>query len=567
MQTLTILLKTSWQSWTNPLRHRPENRRKRVLEFIGFLVLIVALYLMGRAVLNQLPHLQAPRVLQAMNIFMLFGVLILAKDAMEGSLKHLYEAPDTALLLSMPLSPATVFGFKLIILTSSNLLNMGVWLIPPWIAFGHLFHLPWHFYLALIPTFFCLLVIIISEIVIVMLIYLRFFSSRRIIQTLKVIGTVISITIGFLLSISLIAADQSDEVAQFLLEINIPVSDWHPHLWVAKLLLSWLPESEVQAYRWGTQLIGATIGVPILAVLLASKIYHRSWEHAKGVEVNVRHKRRKPTSPIGRGRIRAMMAKDFRLFIRHRGRVTLVIMLTLIILIAMFKANAEVRRDSITVWETDSSLFVLGIQIMLYSAMITSGLTWGGFKAEAETWWLLKSGPVTPKLLFNSKFLTATLCSVIYTDFWMVAALTLFRVPIHLGLSVLFVTTLTTAVTIAFNTAVGTLPWIAEIQKANQEIRSGSDSAMSHQFSDEKRPILRMATLFVTIIANLILIIGPVLILLKINLLDEALSNLSEQFSLSVMQKIVVGTTLLFMVSVWHSSYLIGRRSLWKLLG
>ena len=577
MQILIILLKTSWQSWRNIVEQGVENWRRRVLEYTGFLVLIVALYLMGRAVLDQVGGHDALRLEQVMKNFMLFGVLILAKDVMGGTLRHLYAAHDTALLLSMPLPAAMVFGFKLIVLTASNLLNICVWVMPPWIAFGQLFRLPWHFYLALIPASFCLLVIVISEIVIVMLIYLRFFLSRRISQILKVIGIVISVAVGFLLVIS-IGSDQSDKIAQFLLRINIPAADWQPHLWGAKLLIGWHPESDVQMWRWGVQLIVATIGLPILAVLLASKIYYRSWEYAKRVEVHPKRNqadrteadasppRRTQTSPIGRGRIRAIMAKDFLVFIRQRGRIMVVIILTVVILIAMFKSYTDIRADDVPEWETELALLFLGIQIMLFSVIITAGMTWDGFKAEAQTWWLLKSGPVTPELLFNSKCLTATCCSVIYNEFWMLTALVLFRVSIQLGLLILLATTLTTAMVIAFNTAIGTLPWMVGIQRTDQEKGSGSNFAASHQFLGEKGSIARMATLGVAITANIILVSGPMFILLTINLLNEAYSD-SEQFLFAVVPKIIVGVMVLFMVGVWYISYLMGRRSLRKLLG
>lgn len=578
MQPLTILLKTSWQIWRNTLQHGVENRRKYIIECFGFIVLIVALYVIGRAVLDQVGEHHTAGLAQAMNTFALFGILVLAKDSMEGTLKHLYEAPDATLLLSMPLPSATVFGFKFIVLIASNLLNMCVWLIPPWVAFGQLFRLPWHFYLALIPVSFCVLVIIISQVVIVMLIYLRFFTSRRIIQILKVIFIVIGAAIGFLLSLSLIASDQSDKIAQVLLKINIPAADWQPHLWGAKLLIGWHPESDVQMWRSGVQLLAVTIGLPIGAVLLASKIYHRSWEYAKRVEIQPKRNQSARTeadaspsrstqpSAIGRGRIRSMMVKDFLVFIQQRGWLMVVIILTVVILIAMFKSYTDVRADSASEWETEFVPLFLGIQIMLFSVALTAGMTWNGFKAEARTWWLLKSGPVTPVLLFNSKCLTATFCAVIYTDFWMLTALVLFRVPIQLGLLILLATTLTTAMVIAVNTTIGTLPWMAGIQRTNQENGSGSNFAASHQFLGEKGSIPRMATLGVAIIANIILVCCPMFILLTINLFNEAYSD-SEQFLFSVVPQIIVGVMVLFMVGVWYISYLMGKRFLRKLLG
>ncbi|MBI1925061.1 hypothetical protein HYR99_12535, partial [Candidatus Poribacteria bacterium] len=316
MRTLSILLKTSWRGWVNSIRYASEERRKKIAEIIGFLVLVAALYLTGKAVFreasSQPAEAYSPVMLQAINLFMAFGVFILAKDAMEGSLKLFYEASDTSLLLSSPLLPPTVFGFKLIQLIASNLLSMVIWLFPPWIAFGQLFGLPWHFYVALIPICFCLLVIIISEISIVMMVIIRFFSSRRMIQFLKILGTTIGVAAGFLLSMSFIAMNQSDRITQFILaRLKAPASAWYPHLWAAKLMMSWLPGSNEPTLRWVFQLVGATIGVPALGVLLASRIYYRSWEYAKRVEVGTRGKGKRFTAPslAGRGKIRSMMAK------------------------------------------------------------------------------------------------------------------------------------------------------------------------------------------------------------------------------------------------------------------
>jgi flagellar biosynthesis protein FliQ len=75
-----------------------------------------------------------------------------------------------------------------------------------------------------------------------------------------------------------------------------------------------------------------------------------------------------------------------------------------------------------------------------------------------------------------------------------------------------------------------------------------------------------MATLGVAITANIILVSGPMFILLTINLLNEAYSD-SEQFLFAVVPKIIVGVMVLFMGGVWYISYLMGRRSLRKLLG
>ena len=558
MHTLSILLKASWQGWLNNIQYSSEESRKKVVETIGFLVLMAALYLMGRAIfkaVEQQGDAHGQTILRAISICTMLGVFILAKDAMEDTIKQFYEATDTSLLLSSPLSSSTVFGFKLAHLIASNLLSMVIWLFPPWIAFGRLFGLPWHFYLGLIPICFCLLVIIMSEIVIVMMLIMRFFSSRRMIQFLKIVGVTIGVTAGFFLSVSFLAFDRSDKIAQFLLDhLKAPTSDWYPHLWAAKLMMSWLPGTEIQPFRWGLQLVVASVAAPALSVLLASKIYHQSWEYARRVEVNPRQKGKKHGSSVllGRGKIRSMMAKDFRVFLRHKGRMTMIIMLTLIQLVLLFAAAYEIRTDDKSDHDIHLPLLGIAVQIMIYSVTATSGLSWGGCKAEAKTWWLLKSSPISPALLFNSKFFIGTLCAVAYANVWFFLGLVLFRISPWLWLPILSMSTVITATATAFNTAMGTLPWVAEVGE------TGRDSG--------KRPALRLATLLVTIIANLILLGGPTVALNVVVLSEMQLFRGKPNTSLSALQLFTIAVTLSILMGVWVISYLLGRRSLRKLL-
>ncbi len=558
MYILSILLKTSWQGWLNNIQYASEDRRKKVAEVIGFLVLMTALYLMGHAifkVVGQQADTGGQTILHAINICVGLGVFILVKSAMEATVKQFYEAADTSLLLSS-LSPSTVFGFKLVQLIASSLLGMVMWLFPPWIAFGRLFGLPWHFYLGLIPACFCLLVIIATNVVLVMMLVMRFFSSQQMIQCLKIVGAIIGTVAGFFLAFSIFTFEWSDEIATFLLErLKLPISNWYPHLWTVKFMMSWLPDSGIQPLRWGIQLVAASIVIPFLTVLLASKIYHRSWEYAMRVEVHPkqRTKKRRGTALLGRGKIRSMIAKDFHVFLRHEGRVMMIVLITLVQLIMVFILVYQMRPDDEIYYAFHlPRLAGIAFQTMIYSVLLTAGFSWGGCKADAKTWWLLKSSSISPTLLFDSKLLIGTLCAVAYTEVWLVVVLILARIPSQLWLPILLMTVVITATATAFNTAMGTLPWVAEI--------GGTDRDFS------KQPLLRLATLLVTIIANLILLVAPTIILQIGVLAKMKLFGGRQSGSLSASQQLTIGFILISLVGVWGISYVLGRQSLRKLL-
>ena len=546
--TFRILLTAGWRRWLNGIRHRAEVTRKRLIEVAVFAIFITALYLMGRAILSELNRPNPAIVLRVISAFMGLGIFVLAKDAMEKTLKLLYEAPETALLLSLPLSPLTLFGYKLIELIAANLFGMVVWLIPPWIAFGQFFRLPWHFYLALVPACFCLHVIITSQVAMGLMIITRFFSSRATIRALKVIGVSIGISAGFLLSASFLALERADLVTRFLVDqLNAPVSNWYPHAWMANLMMGWFPDANLQFWRWGGLLLGGSVGLPLLAGLLASKIYARSWECAKHAEAVPKRRvnASRQFSPLGRGRLRSMMAKDFLVFIKHRGWLAVSVMLTLVML-ATLVVYAYQTQDSGGHQSVGVGLFRLQTLAMLYSAMMTLGLTWQGFKSEGKTWWLLTSTPTSSNLLFHSRLLVATFCATIYADFWMLLGLIFFRAPLDLWLPTLAVTSLVTATAAAFNTALGALPWVAEIETAD----GGA----------AKKPILRIATMTGGIVANITYVV--------ISAPSAHLPIIAPMAMANALFGVVSADTAKFalLACVWVASYFSGRELLRRLL-
>ena len=187
-----------------------------------------------------------------------------------------------------------------------------------------------------------------------------------------------------------------------------------------------------------------------------------------------------------------MMAKDFLVFIKHRGWLIMSIMLTLNLLALLVFFAYQLKSISHYQFFIEL-LYKFQTVAMFYPVMMTLGLTWAGFKYEGKTWWLLKSTPTSPNLLLHSRLLVATLCATIYANLWMLLGLNFFKAPLGLWLPTLGVTTLVTATAPAFNTALGALPWVAEIGAGGGGVA--------------KKPVLRIITLAGGIIANVTIVV------------------------------------------------------------
>ena len=504
LKNVTILLRADLQGWLNGLRHSGAAWRKAALKGIGYLVFIVALSILGNSLFTYLRLTEAAPtlMLSVINGFIVFGIIIVAKEMMESSLKNLYEAPDTALLHAAPIQPIAIFGYKFIHLTITRFLSILCFLGPPWVAFGLIFELPWHFYAVLFPVCLCLLVMIASYVTISIMLIARFFSSGWLLATLKVIGTAISVIVGFLLSLTLFSEFEPTHIKQFLLNwaserTADTTTSWYPHEWIGKLLLSWVAESTIGVrLRWALGGIGGSIAAVGVAVLVAQLTYQRGWENIRQLKSKRKSVRRingaktsrleRMQLTIGRGKIQAMMLKDFFIFVRHSGRFIAIVMLTLFLIvhIGILLVNGDGG-------DTNAGL-ILTVQIVLYSMLITFGISCNGLRDEAKTWWMLKAAPVTPRLVFTSKFLTALLCALVYAEFWSLFAVCLLRISGNAMIPVMLTPILTLPSACAVNTAIGTLPWMAEL---------------THQ----PKPVLRVVTFTVTLIIDMVLVLAPVI--------------------------------------------------------
>ncbi len=503
LKNIRILLKADYQGWMNNLKHSGETWRKGVLKGIAYLVLIIALSVLGNTLFSHLRLTEADPalLLGVINGFIAFGVIVVAKELMEGSLKILYEAPDTARLHATPMRPVTIFGYKFVHLTLTRFLSILCFLGPPWVIFGLIFELPWHFYVGLFPTCICLLIVIAGYVTISVMFIARFFSSAGLITTLKVIGTAVSVTVGFLLPLTLFTSFDAIPVKQFLLDWAAPettdaAAKWYPHEWIGQLLLIWTDESTIRnRLGWVLGGIGGSVVSVGMATLVAQLIYQRGWENIRLLRAKRKPIRRNGGSKasslkgiaiaLGRGPIKAMMLKDFLIFVKHSGRLIAILMLTLFLAVhigvLLIQGGGGNAAESLTV------------QIVLYSVFITFGISCNGLRDEAKTWWMLKSAPVTPRLVFIGKFLTTLLCALIYAEFWALVAVYLLPIPRHNWTPLLLAPIILLPSGCALNTAIGTLPWMAEL-------------------TQQPKPLLRVITFTVILIVNVGLIIVPVIV-------------------------------------------------------
>lgn len=511
LNIIKILIKADCNAWLNNFRFNKETWRKSILRGIGYLIFIVALSMLG---LNFFSHLQindasAHIVLNVINGFMVFAIIIVTKELMESSLKTLYEAPDTLILHAAPIQPMAIFGYKFIHISAARLMTMLCFMGPPWIAYGTVFKLPWHFYLVLVPVSISLMVIIASYVSISMMVITRFFLSHGLLTIIKIIATTIGVSIGFLLSFTLFAGTDVFPLKRILLEFASTENGGNPtkllpHQWIGEMLLSWTHDSTLWAkIKWMLYLIGFSVSSIGLTFVISNAIYHRGWENTRQLKTKRNQLQTdgnvKPSKlnglvvSFGRGKVQSLMLKDLLIFITHSGRVIVIVMLTIILVVysTLFSSGAI---------GNDYAAETLTFMVVLYSLLITFGISCNGLRDEAKTWWMLKSAPVTPRLVFTSKFMTTLLCTLIYAETWLVIFILLLQIPTSNSVFILLTPFISLPVCSVINTMIGTLPWMAEL-------------------TNQPNPFLRVITFALTFFLNTVFVTVPLIVFNTIGLI------------------------------------------------
>ena len=307
--------------------------------------------------------------------------------------------------------------------------------------------------------------------------------------------------VGFFLSFMLFAGSDAFPVKKYLLNwastgTTGTTAAWSPHEWIGQLLVSWGNETTIGTrLKWILGGFSISIISAGLAFLSAQWIYKAGWENIRQLKTKRKPVRKNgPTATsrmngfallLGRGKIQSLMLKDFLIFIKHTGRVVAIIMLTCFLVIhisVLFLGRAG---------HDEYTTEILTVQILIYSSLITFGISCNGLRDEAKTWWMMKSAPVKPRGLFNAKFLVALFCALLYAEFWSILTVLLLRIHIDKWVLMLMVPIITLPTACVLNTTIGTLPWMAEL---------------THQ----PKPILRVLTFTVTLFFDVAIIIAPI---------------------------------------------------------
>ncbi len=345
-------------------------------------------------------------------------------------LQGLYLARDMEFLLSAPVPIRAVFISKMLQAILPNFGLTALFGLPVLFGLGASqgYRLLFYPLVVLVLVALALAAGGLSSLVVMGVVHVV--PARRVAEVLAFVGAVLSLLCsqsGPLASRLMFASGQASQALALAARFNSP---WSPLAWAGRGLIDlgqgeWLPAAGYLLLS-----LGLCSVVFLLALSSVERLYYSGWA---GIQAGTRAKRpalvahraslSTPASPkrelaLLPSPIRAILVKDFlvlRRDLRNMGQLVTPLIIGIVYAVMLVSNGGKIAPEVIPApaWAVQATQNVwlygnVGISLFV-GWVLVSRLALMGISQEGQSYWLLKSSPLTPSRLLVAKFLVAYL--------------------------------------------------------------------------------------------------------------------------------------------------------------
>lgn len=420
MDELALILNTKARTFFQVMfDYRPRTFFKNVASFLIFVGFAVAAFFFARSVTAyMLAQAKIGLFLFHRFISMLLYVFFVSINLgnMVVCYATLYKSKEVQFLLTQPISYAKIFIVKFLdnfFYSSTTLFLVGFSVL---LGYGSYFDMPWTFHLfvmffVLVP--FMLIAALLAAIVLMLLLQLGAKISFK-----RLVGGLVFLYIGSVYAYFKVTAPFNlvAEVMKYYPDVNRyfgnldpPVVAYMPNHWIAEILF-WLQFGDVsRVVPYFALLMLTCIGLLVISVLLARKIYYRTWLITLALRFGSGDQRATSrrffdfsSRSIFPSQTEMLLKKDFWSFFREPSQwIHLLILLILMVIFVVSLASLDLKL-TIPFLQTVSYLVVLVFNGFLV-ASIALRFVYPMISLEGENFWSIRSAPVNLNLVYVLK--------------------------------------------------------------------------------------------------------------------------------------------------------------------
>ncbi len=333
----------------------------------------------------------------------------------------LYKSEEVNFLMGLPIAHEKIFLIKFVdnfFYSSSTLTLLGLAML---LGYGSFFNLPWQFYFFTMFAVLLPFMLIAGVVAVMVLMGLMKIASHIGIRWLLAAVTVVylsAIYVYFRITnpVQLVAEVMKHFpfVNEYFGYLDPPFVRFLPNHWVSEFLYWWINGDEGRAIPYFMILILTTVGLMILAGLLARRLYYKSWLAASDAR-----SLRGPGGAISGPRLMVfgrrgffapqtdvIMKRDFWMFFREPSQwlhLGLMILLILIFLVSTGSLQLRLTQPFLQV----VSFLVVFLFNGFLIASVSLRFVFPSFSLEGEPYWAVRSAPMGVTRLYWHKFLVS----------------------------------------------------------------------------------------------------------------------------------------------------------------
>ena len=396
--------------------------------------------------------------LLSMILVVFFSVLVFSNIV--TALSTFYLSGELEILHATPIHGEDIYRSKFVETLVDSSWMVLIYGLPVFIAYGVVFKAAAGYYVGLALTVVPFLIIPAGIGIIVTMLLVNAFPARRAKDILVLLGLLFFMAMYILLRLlqpeKLVDPDTFPTLVQYLTAMRGPVSPLLPSFWAAKSLSPLLRGNGGDALFYLLMLWSTALALIVIGEWVCMKIYYRGWSRSQeGRKAPLSRSRAADlfftlvSSPF-RGRLRAIVLKDVKIFFRNTSQWSQLFLLVALIVVYLYSFKLlPLERAAMPSFFLQNliSFLNLGMVGFVVSAVAVR-FVFPAVSLEGESFWIIRSSPLSLKQFLWAKFLSSLLPLVILAGILIVISNIFLRVtPFMMTLSVMTVIMMTFGIT------------------------------------------------------------------------------------------------------------------------
>jgi len=392
--------------------------------------------------------------LLSMVLLTFFSILLFSNIV--TSLSTFYLSGELEILHSVPIRTENIFRAKFIeTIVDSSWMTL-IYGLPVFIAYGMAFKASVFYFLGLVLTIIPFLIIPAGIGIVVTMLLVNAFPARRAKDVLVLLSLVFFMVLYILLRMlkpeKLVDPDTFPSLVQYLTALRAPVSPLLPSFWATETLSPLLRRIKGDSVfyllmLWSTAGAGIVIGEWV-----CGKIYTTGWSRSQeGKKSPISRSRmadaffRFVSLPF-RGKMRAIVVKDVRLFFRDTSQWSQLFLIFALMVVYIYSFKLlPLERAAMPSFFLQNLISFLNLGMVGFvTASVAIRFVFPAVSLEGASFWIIRSAPLSVRHFLWAKFWSSLLPLLVLSEILIVLSNTLLKVTpfmMWLGIATVFVMT------------------------------------------------------------------------------------------------------------------------------